>query len=94
MRVVTRIGNPTLIIPIAAFFSFGLAPALHHARIVAAWSLALSHAVVHVPKRSVRRARPKLPVGALSMIEPEDLFSLPSGTRRPGFRWRYRSSWR
>jgi hypothetical protein len=84
MRLVTRLGNPTVVIPIAAFFSFGLAPALHHAGIVAAWSLGLSHAVVHVLKRSIRRGRPQLPVGAASMIEPEDLFSLPSGHAAAG----------
>lgn len=84
MRLVTRIGNPTIIVPVALVLGFGLLPGLHDAGIVAAWSLALSHAAVHVLKRSICRPRPKLPVGLHWLIEPEDLFSFPSGHAAAG----------
>lgn len=84
MRLVTKVGNPTSIVPVAAALGFGLIPSLHDAGIVAAWSLACSHLVVHVLKHRICRERPQLPVGSYWLIEPEDRFSFPSGHAAAG----------
>ena len=84
MRTVTRVGCPGAIVPIAASLGFGVVPRLHEAGIVAAWSLAVSHLVVHMLKRRICRARPTLPVGLSWLIEPEDRFSFPSGHAAAG----------
>jgi undecaprenyl-diphosphatase len=84
MRGVTKGGNPTAIIPIALTLALGVLPELHDPGIVAAWSLASSHALVHLLKRKICRPRPSLPIGLSSLIEPEDLFSFPSGHAAAG----------
>ena len=84
MRFVTRVGNPTTIVPVATALGFGLIPSLHDAGIVAAWSLASSHLIVHVLKHRICRERPRLPVGLSWLIEPEDRFSFPSGHAAAG----------
>jgi undecaprenyl-diphosphatase len=59
-----------LLVPVAALRPAGASAAL---------TLALSHLLVQVLKRTVVRARPQLPVGALSLIHAPDRFSFPSG---------------
>lgn len=79
MRIVTRLGNAEIIIPVTLTFALGAVDGLRHAGAVAAWSLTASHLVVQVIKRSVCRERPRLPVGLSFLIVPQDRFSLPSG---------------
>jgi undecaprenyl-diphosphatase len=84
MRVVTRLGNAEIIAPATLALALGAVEGLAEAGVVAAWSLAVSHLVVHVLKRSVCRERPELPVGLSFLITPEDRFSLPSGHATAG----------
>lgn len=84
MPLVTRLGNPLVIVPVTLALAFGAGPALGDAGVVAAWSLAVSHLLVQILKRSVSRARPRLPVGMGWLIEPEDRFSFPSGHAAAG----------
>ena len=84
MRVVTKLGNVEVIAPITLTVALGAVDGLTRAGVVAAWSLALSHLVVQVAKRSICRERPRLPVGLGFLIVPEDRFSLPSGHATAG----------
>ena len=83
MRLITKLGNPVVVIPLTRALAWSPG-ALGEAGDVAAWSLALSHLVVQLLKRSVSRPRPSLPVGMGSLIEPEDRFSFPSGHAAAG----------
>lgn len=84
MRVVTKLGNPVVVIPLTLALAWSPGPVVGEAGDVAAWSLSLSHLVVQLLKRSVSRPRPSLPVGMGSLIEPEDRFSFPSGHAAAG----------
>jgi undecaprenyl-diphosphatase len=84
MRIVTRLGNAEIILPISLALALGAADGLTDAGVVALWSVTASHLVVQVIKRSVCRERPKLPVGLSFLIVPEDRFSLPSGHATAG----------
>ena len=87
MRIITKLGNATVIIPITLSLAFGLVPGpqgLQSAGRVAAWSLALSHILAQLLKRTVGRRRPDLPAGLDRLIVPEDRFSFPSGHATAG----------
>lgn len=84
MRGVTKLGNPSVIIPVTLALLLAPGNTLEKAGWVAAWSLPLSHLLVRILKRSISRPRPRLPVGIGSMVEPEDRFSFPSGHAAAG----------
>lgn len=84
VRLVTKLGKAGFIIPATLVLAFGAVPGLWDAGVVAAFSLTLSHVVVHVMKRWFVRERPRLPKGLGFLIEPEDRFSFPSGHAAAG----------
>ncbi|MCE2455932.1 MAG: phosphatase PAP2 family protein [Gemmatimonadetes bacterium] len=87
MRLVTKLGNAAVIIPITLSTAFGLVPGpseLATAGRLAAWSLAISHLLAQILKRMVGRKRPDLPAGLDRLIVPEDRFSFPSGHATAG----------
>ena len=84
MRLITKLGNPVVIIPLTLALAFNADVQLSDGGAVAAFSLACSHLVVHILKRHVSRPRPSLPVGMGWLIEPEDRFSFPSGHAAAG----------
>ena len=84
MRLVTRLGNVEVIVPLTMALMLGAVDGLTRAGVVAAWSLSVSHFVVQLIKRGVCRERPRLPVGFSFLIVPEDRFSLPSGHATAG----------
>ena len=84
MRSLTRLGNVEVIVPITLAVLLGAVEGLAGAGAVAAWSLAVSHLVVQLVKRSICRKRPQLPVGLGFLIVPDDRFSLPSGHATAG----------
>ena len=84
MRLLTRLGNAEIIIPVTLALALGAADGPAEAGTVALWSLTASHLVVQVIKRTFRRERPRLPVGFSFLIVPEDRFSLPSGHATAG----------
>lgn len=80
MRGVTHLGGATFSISVALVLLLGVTDGpLHRAGVVAAFALALSHAMVQLGKRSVNRARPRMPVGLESLVRAPDRFSFPSG---------------
>jgi undecaprenyl-diphosphatase len=84
MRLVTRLGDVTLVVPITWALALGAIPSLQHAGALALWTLTASHLVVQLLKRRVCRRRPSLPLGLTFLIEPEDRFSFPSGHAAAG----------
>ncbi len=84
VRLLTRLGDPPVAITIAGALAVGLVPGLEGTGVVAAFSLAFSHLLVQVLKRSFSRSRPSLPVGMASLIQPPDRFSFPSGHAAAG----------
>lgn len=87
MRIVTKLGNASAIIPITLLVAFGWIPGpstLQAAGKTAAWSLAISHVLAQLLKRTVGRRRPDLPSGLERLIVPEDRFSFPSGHATAG----------
>lgn len=87
MRLVTKLGNASVIIPITLALAFGAIPGpaqLTSAGRMAAWSLAISHLLAQILKRLVGRRRPDLPAGLERLIVPEDRFSFPSGHATAG----------
>jgi undecaprenyl-diphosphatase len=54
-------------------------PALRAAGTRAAFALVASHAVVQLLKRTITRARPRMPEGFAALVQPPDRFSFPSG---------------
>ncbi len=84
MRLVTRLGDVTLGVPITFALALGAIPSLRHAGAVALWTGTASHLVVQLIKRRVCRRRPNLPMGLTFLIEPEDRFSFPSGHAAAG----------
>jgi undecaprenyl-diphosphatase len=79
MRAVTRCGDASFVIALAAAGQFSTDGHLRSAAHVAAFALLTSHALVQVLKRSITRPRPRLPVGVASLIQAPDRFSFPSG---------------
>ena len=78
MRAVTHCGDAIVVIAITALLLALANGALHDAARIAGFTLALSHGLVQLLKRSVNRARPALPRGAC-LIDAPDRFSFPSG---------------
>jgi undecaprenyl-diphosphatase len=79
MRGVTHLGDAALTIGLSLALLFGAFPGLDGAGRRAAFALAASHLVVQVVKRTVCRARPRLPMGCEFLMHPPDRFSFPSG---------------
>ena len=79
MCVLTHLGGAVASIALTLGLLLSPAAALRPAGASAAVTLALSHLLVQVLKRTVVRARPRLPVGAASPINAPDRFSFPSG---------------
>jgi undecaprenyl-diphosphatase len=79
MRAVTRLGDASFVIIVAAAAQFSIDDRLRSAAHLAAFALVSSHLLVHVLKRRVTRPRPRLPVGVASLIQAPDHFSFPSG---------------
>ncbi|HEX6134376.1 MAG TPA: phosphatase PAP2 family protein [Longimicrobiales bacterium] len=79
VRRFTHLGGPTIAIGATAAMLLSPSPVWHGAGRHAAIALAGSHLVVQLIKRSVCRARPRLPVGIHSLIDAPDRFSFPSG---------------
>jgi undecaprenyl-diphosphatase len=84
VRMLTRLGDPPVAVALAAVMAFGGIPGLERAGAAAAFSLAFSHLLVQLLKRSFSRRRPSLPVGMRSLIHPPDRFSFPSGHAAAG----------
>ncbi len=76
---VTHLGGATSAI-LAVLFPLMLASgAVHRAAALGAWSLAVSHLLVQVVKRSIGRPRPALARQGRSLVSMPDRFSFPSG---------------
>jgi undecaprenyl-diphosphatase len=78
-RGLTRLGDASVSIAMALILLLGVVPGLQDAGKTAAFSLAFSHLLVQILKRSFARPRPFLPVGIRSLIKAPDHFSFPSG---------------
>lgn len=78
MRAVTHCGDAFIVIALTVAALGAGGGALYDAGLVAAFTLALSHGLVQLLKRSVGRPRPSLPSG-VCLIEAPDRFSFPSG---------------
>jgi undecaprenyl-diphosphatase len=80
MRVITHLGGATFSIALAILLMTMVSGGpLRRAGMVGAFALALSHGLVQLVKRSVNRARPRMPVGLESLVRAPDRFSFPSG---------------
>jgi len=84
VRMLTRLGDPPVAIVLGALLALGGTPGIERAGVTGAFSLALSHMLVQILKRSIPRRRPSLPVGMSSLIHPPDRFSFPSGHAAAG----------
>ncbi|MGE0160553.1 MAG: phosphatase PAP2 family protein [Gemmatimonadales bacterium] len=84
MRLVTKVGDVMIVMPLTLAVALGGVAGLQATGAVALWTLASSHLLVQVMKRSVCRERPTLPIGLTFLIEPEDRFSFPSGHAAAG----------
>jgi undecaprenyl-diphosphatase len=78
-RAVTHLADPAVSIGFAGGLAVGLVPGLERIGMRTAGTLALSHLLVEILKRTVVRSRPSLPVGLESLVQPPDRFSFPSG---------------
>lgn len=78
MRAVTHCGDALVVIALTMALIATQDGALRDAGVVAGFTLAFSHALVQLLKRTVGRPRPSLPPGAC-LIEAPDRFSFPSG---------------
>ena len=79
MHGVTHLGGARTSVGITLLLAMGLVPALQDAGMRAAFALAGSHLVVQMLKRTVSRARPRMPEGFAALVQPPDRFSFPSG---------------
>lgn len=79
MHGVTHLGDAASTIGLTLLLVLGVLPALREAGMQAAFALASSHAVVQLLKRTVSRARPRMPEGFAALVQPPDRFSFPSG---------------
>jgi undecaprenyl-diphosphatase len=77
MHLVTHLGDAAATIGVTLML--GAVPALRDAGMRAAFALVASHAVVQLLKRTVTRARPRMPEGFAALVQPPDRFSFPSG---------------
>lgn len=79
MHAVTHLGDAAVTIGVTLVLAVGAVPALRDAGLRAAFALVASHAVVQLLKRTVTRARPRMPEGFAALVQPPDRFSFPSG---------------
>ena len=84
VRLITRLGNWYVILPVSIALALGLVPTLQSTGVLAVWTLVVSHLGVQLLKRSFRRERPQLPAGFERLIVPEDRFAFPSGHATAG----------
>ena len=79
MRLVTRAGDPHMIVAGAIALAAGIVPGTGGAGVTAAGALVVSHILSQLIKRTISRPRPRLPVGFSSLVTAPDRFSFPSG---------------
>lgn len=79
MHAVTHLGDAATSIAATVLLMAGAVPGLQEAGLRAAFALVSSHAVVQMLKRTVSRARPRMPEGFAALVQPPDRFSFPSG---------------
>lgn len=79
MGWITHLGGAAFSIGLAAVMLASPAAAWSAAGRRGAFALVVSHAVVQLLKRTISRARPRLPVGIDSLCRAPDRFSFPSG---------------
>ncbi|HEX2206757.1 MAG TPA: phosphatase PAP2 family protein [Longimicrobium sp.] len=79
MHLVTHLGDAAVTIGVTLALLLGAVPTLRDAGVRAAFALVASHAVVQLLKRTVTRARPRMPEGFAALVQPPDRFSFPSG---------------
>lgn len=79
MHAVTHLGDAAVTITVTLLLMAGAVPGLRGAGTRAAFALVASHLVVQMLKRTVSRARPRMPEGFAALVQPPDRFSFPSG---------------
>ena len=79
MHAVTHLGDAAVTITATLLMMLGAVPGLREAGMRAAIALVCSHLVVQLLKRTVSRARPRMPEGFAALVQPPDRFSFPSG---------------
>lgn len=79
MRAVTHLGDAVVTIGLTLALVLGAVPGAEAGGMRAGFALAASHLVVQLVKRTVTRARPRLPVGVRALVQAPDRFSFPSG---------------
>jgi undecaprenyl-diphosphatase len=79
MRAVTHFGDAAFTIGATIALLLGAVPGERDAGARALFALATSHLVVQVLKRTITRARPRMPEGFAALVQPPDRFSFPSG---------------
>ena len=79
MRAITHLGDAAVTIGATLALLLGAVPDLRNAGVRAAFALAASHAVVQLLKRTITRARPRMPEGFAALVQAPDRFSFPSG---------------
>ena len=79
MHAVTHLGDAAATIGVTLVLMLGAVPGLRDAGLRAAFALVGSHLVVQMLKRTVHRARPRMPEGFAALVQPPDRFSFPSG---------------
>jgi undecaprenyl-diphosphatase len=84
MRLLTKMGNWYVIVPVTLALTLGAVPGLEGSGTLALWALVGSHLIVQLLKRGFCRERPRLPAGFQRLIEPEDRFAFPSGHATAG----------
>jgi undecaprenyl-diphosphatase len=75
---ITHLGGATAV-TVAAIVPLLWCCAIHEAAKLACLSLAISHLVVQIVKRTVVRGRPATVEGFMSLVREPDVFSFPSG---------------
>lgn len=79
MSAVTHLGDAVVTIGVTLLLLLGAWPGWEMTGKRAAFALAGSHLVVQLLKRTVTRARPRMPAGVCALVQPPDRFSFPSG---------------
>jgi undecaprenyl-diphosphatase len=79
MHAVTHLGDAAVTVALTLALALGIVPHLEAAGHRAAFALVASHLGVQLLKRTIARARPRLPVGCASLAHAPDRFSFPSG---------------
>lgn len=79
MHAVTHLGDAAVTLTVTILLMLDAVPALRDAGFRAAFALVGSHLVVQMLKRTISRARPRMPEGFAALVQPPDRFSFPSG---------------